>query len=68
MAVADFRLAPKKRRKVNVDLLGKVCGQMQGLVDTPPDPENPTEVAMHNLVSTWYDMLMTALVEEAKKQ
>lgn len=57
----------KNRRKVDLDLLGIVVRQMQGLIDSPVDPENVTEVAMHGLVERWHGMLLAALVEEAKQ-
>lgn len=65
-SVAAFRPI-KKRRTVNLDLLGLVVQQMQGLMDSPVDPDNHTEVAMQDLVSRWHGMLLSALVEEAKK-
>lgn len=67
-AIADFRPI-KKRRKVNLDLLGHVTRQMQGLIDGHEDKTdlNESEQAFLGLVEQWHGMLMTALVEEAKK-
>lgn len=70
MTVAAFRpLVPKSlkpRRKVDLDELGHVTQQMQGLIDSGADPENKTEVAFLGLVQQWHAMLMKALIEEAK--
>ncbi len=54
----------KNRRKVNLDPLGHVVRQMQGLIDT--DPVSEEAKAFHGLVAQWHAMLQAALVEEAK--
>jgi hypothetical protein len=57
----------KKRRTVKLDELGHVVSQMQGLLDTDPDPENADVLAFYGLVRQWHAMLQSALVEESKR-
>lgn len=64
-AVSAFR--PIKSRPVNLDELGHVIAQMQGLLDTDPDPENADVMAFYGLVSQWRARLQKALVTEAKR-
>ena len=66
MNVRAFRPI-KPRRTVNLDELGHVVSQMQGLLDTDPDPENPDVMAFYGLVRQWHAMLQKALVEEAQR-
>lgn len=65
MSVATFR-PYKPRRKVKLEPLGHVVAQMQGLLDTEPDPDDASAVAFHGLVTQWHAMLLSALVDEAK--
>ena len=67
MTVATFR-SIRPRRAVKIDPLSHVVRQMQGLIDTDPDPSDASAVAFHGLVSQWHAMLQTALVEEVKAQ
>jgi hypothetical protein len=65
MSVTAFR-PYKPRRKVKIEPLSHVVAQMQGLLDTEPDPDDASAVAFHGLVSQWHAMLQAAIVDEAK--
>jgi hypothetical protein len=57
----------KARRRVKLDELGYVISQMQGVLDTDPDPDDATALAIYGLVQQWHAMLQSALVDEAKR-
>lgn len=65
MSVTAFR-SIRPRRKVRIEPLSHVVAQMQGLLDTEPDPDDASAVAFYHLVSQWYAMLQAALVDAVK--
>lgn len=64
--IATFKAYPRTRT-LKIEPVSHVIAQMQGLLDTDPDPENETETAFRGLVESWYAMLRSAVVDEAKR-
>ena len=57
----------RPRKRINVDVLGRVVEQMQGLVDTDYPNASEEVLAFQQLVARWHAMLQEALVDEVKR-